>query len=228
MAVTIVLRRMIAPALFAALPAQANLIVNGDFEACAIVTAPSGGSSALACGWTLSQNARTFATGGNPGKRVVLESGGSNLSDPAAWQTVSGLVIGTTYQLSWDLDLAVHFGGTGGSGRSFGVFLDQQDLAHNLFFGEQLTDGWVSHQLTFVATATSHTLIFAAELDSRSNGLTTPPGNDTDVSHNIDNVRLVGLAPSSNVGEPGGLALGLVALGAIALARRRSQSQRSR
>lgn len=187
--------------LFASVSAQ-NLILNGDFEALTIGTSVPG-TPRVEGGWTF-ENHSGVETSGNPGKSSRLESNGSTSHDPTSSQTVSGLVIGETYTLAWDWKLRVNFAGSG-TGRSFGVFLDDQTYADALFFGERLVASYVRSSVSFTATSTSHTVIFAGELDNRTNG---GVGN-TDVSYNLDNVEL------SAVPEPTtliGLACGALAL----------------
>jgi len=166
---------------------MASLIVNGDFDALTPVIVNPGPSSQG--GWTFVNNAEVLATGGNPNKAVRLESNGSATTDPTISQTVSGLTVGATYRLEWDLALRSAI--RAGSGRSFGVFLDSQTFPKAVYLNEYLVGSFTNpvytHQFAdFVATSTSHTIIFAGELDSRTNGGT----GSTDVSYNLDNVAL--------------------------------------
>ena len=165
--------------------ARADLISNGDFEYYspfyAVPNYPITDG-----GWTFANHAGVVADVGNPGKAARLESGGSGASDPTISQTITGLNVGTTYTVQWDLRLGVNYSGSG-TGRSFGVFLDNQTYDDALYFGEHLSTSYVTQSVGFVASATSHTLIFAGELDSRTNGgLGT-----TDVSYRIDNIQVV-------------------------------------
>lgn len=173
--------------------AMANLIQSGGFEECD-TTLSSVGNIHVTGGWTFDNFAGVNLPGGghagNPNKYCRLESSGLTTSDPTASQTIEGLTVGDTYTLSWDLDLRVNT--TGANGRSFGVFLDQQTFAHALFIGEQLTNGYIRNTVNFVATTTTHTIIFAAELDNRSNG----GMGAADVSYNLDNVELTLAAPN--------------------------------
>lgn len=179
------------------------------------------GSPITSGGWTFANHAGIetgFGTAAN--KAVRLESGGTATYDPTLSREVTGLSIGTVYHLAWDWALKVNYGGTGGTGRSFGVFLDSQTFDNSLFLGERLIASFTRTTVDFVATATSHTVIFAGELDSRSNGL-TGTGSRTDVSYWLDNVELSGLIAAP---EPGTLAL--FALGGAMLlpsARRRKR-----
>ncbi|KXK11850.1 MAG: hypothetical protein UZ18_ATM001002199 [Armatimonadetes bacterium OLB18] len=187
--------------LFASVSAQ-NLVLNGDFEALSIGNSVPG-TPKVEGGWIF-ENYCGVETNGNPGKSSRLESNGSTSFDPTASQTVSGLQIGETYTIAWDWKLRVNYSGSG-TGRSFGVFLDDQTYAGALFFGERLVATYVRSSVSFTATSTSHTVIFAGELDNRTNG----GAGNTDVSYNLDNVEL------SAVPEPTSL-IGL-AWGALAL-----------
>lgn len=168
--------------------ADAGLISNGDFEAFTPFFANPG--PVTSNGWTFENHAGVEATNGNPDKGVRLESGGGGGTDPTIAQTVSGLTVGTQYTLSWDLALRVNFSGSG-TGRSFGVFLDTQTFGTALHFGERLLTTFESQSVDFIATSTTHTFIFAGELDPRTNGGVVT----TDVSYNLDNVDLNATSP---------------------------------
>ncbi len=180
---------------------QAGLITDGDFEA----FSPGYASppSILTLGDWQFDNYAGIDAGfpGNPGRAVRLESNGSSLSDPTARQTVSGLTVGATYTLSWDYEVRVNFGGTGGNGPSFGVFLDNQTFADALFLDSSLPGTFVSQSVNFVATNIAHTFIFAGELDGRTNG-----AGRTDVSYLLDNVDLNAVS----VPEPASVILGSI------------------
>lgn len=190
--------------------ASANLITNGDFEACSGL-APLN-ATLTTCGWTFANQAGAEA-GGNPGKAVRLETAGSPTLDPTAQQTVTGLSAGVQYLLSWDRQVRFNFGGTG---PSFGVFLDTQTFGSALFLLPSGTINltYLTEQVLFTASSTTHTFIFAGELDSRTNGAS----GSTDVSHRIDNVSLV---QSTSVPEPGTLALFGLGLAGLGFARRK-------
>lgn len=163
---------------------QGGLIVNGDFEVFDTNFFANYGTPVTSNGWTFSNQAGV-ENFGNPGRAARLESNGSSTTDPTITQVVSGLTVGESYHLSWDLALRVSFSGSG-TGRSFGVFLDSQTFANSIFMGEYLSSTYLMHEVNFIATATSHTLIFAGELDNRTNG---GLGN-TDVSYRIDNIHM--------------------------------------
>jgi hypothetical protein len=187
--------------------ANASLIPEGSFESCTVVGLPGNGASNSNCGWTFSNFAGVIGSGGNPGKAVRLETNGLDTLDPTAERIVGGLTIGQTYRIAWDRVVRQAVGGAG-AGPSFGVFLDTQDFASALFLlaAGTVNGSYFSEFAEFTATATTHTFIFAGELDGRSNGAGT-----TDVSHNFDNVCLdiVG-------GDCGGVATTLAAPDAAA------------
>lgn len=200
--------------LLLATPVHANLITNGGFDS-------------NANGWTVNPvdgigNAWR-ATGGNPGGNQRLNAGGLPSSDPFIEQLVSGLTIGQTYILSWDLQHDFSAQTT----TSFGAFLDPTGEAPSpngtvlllLAYPGPYTNPrpWNSHQTSFVATATSHTIRFAAELDTRTPGVTAT----TDVSYYIDNVSLIADPNSTSaVPEPSTWALALCGLAAVTLRKR--------
>lgn len=195
-------------------PASAGVMSfdNGDFS----IAVPS---NATGGGWTSADidfAGGHFATGGNPDGHFILNNNGSNVLDPTIQQTVTGLSIGTEYEVSWDY--AAHVVGSSFA-PSFGVFLDTQTNANAIFIGENLTTNYVSEATTFFATATSHTFIFAGELDTRTNGA----GFSTDVSYRLDNVSIAATGASS-VPEPSAFALMLLACGCgVFAAKRRRQ-----
>ena len=168
-------------------------ISDGDFEALPNFVSPASGST-VAGDWVFSNNARVLGSVGNPGKVAALEAGGLSTSDPTIAQLITGLTPGATYDVFWDLAMNIDYGGQSVNGPSFGVFLDTQTFGSALFLGQHLSASYAGLSTSFVATTSSHTLIFAGELDGRSNG-----AGRTDVSYYIDNISL---SASSAVPEP--------------------------
>ena len=143
--------------------ADANLVVNGSFEA------PSVGG-----GWNL------FANGSVPGwtsnnneleidYTPILSGAGTSAYDGAQSaevdgstfdtlsQTVSGLTVGARYTLSWA------YGSRPGSGpQQLDVSLGGTPVATNTSDGSGNAVVWTPNAYTVVATATSETLSFAA------------------------------------------------------------------
>lgn len=187
--------------------AKASLITDGDFNSLPLGLAPAGGTISVG-NWVFGDNAGVESIGA--GNRAVrLESNGVPNLDPTAAQTVSGLTIGASYELSWDMALRFNVSGAG-NGPSFGVFLDSQTFSSALFLDTYLSTAFITQAVTFVASSTTHTFIFAGELDGRSNG-----GGTTDVSYRLDNVSL------NAVAVPAPPAAGLFGLAGLMLAKRR-------
>jgi hypothetical protein len=200
----------------APLHAQSTLITNGTLDT-------------DASGWTLLGGCVPSvwdATNGNPPGSILMNSCGEPGSDPTAAQTVSGLTIGTTYTIKVDVHLHVAASGSG-TGKSFGIFLNTQP-GNPIFFAEFLDSSWHTVTTTFVATSTSATIIFAAELDARTPG---GPGSTTDVSYYIDNISLAGPAvasvPVATMSEQAlmFLAILLAACAMLTLRKRRVRTQ---
>ena len=197
----------------AALSAQADLITNGSFSA-----QPTGNGWQLtnSCAgldgymWT---NAFSDAAHGN---YVRLNECGNSNSNPTVRQTVSGLTVGASYQVRWDMMLYEN-GTAFGTGKSFGLFLGNDTTGQSLLMTEMSNlYAWQTFTATFVAASTSATLTFAGELDAR-----TPdgPGRTTDVAYGIDNVSLNAV---NKVPEPASLALVAVAALGVGVARRQA------
>lgn len=164
-----------AALLLSAAPLRAQLVTNGTLN-----TDASGWTLGGGCG-----DEQWDGTAGNPPGSIRLNACGESDSDPAAAQTISGLTVGSTYIINVDVQLHAASSG-GGTGRSFGVFLDSQP-GNPLLLTEFLDGAWHTVTTSFVATSTSATIIFAGELDARTPG---GPGSTTDVSYFIDNISV--------------------------------------
>lgn len=203
---------LLSLALILATDANANLITNGTFNN-------------NADGWTSGNIvAGGFqAATGNPAGSFILNWFGTSNADPYIQQTINGLNPGQTYMLSWDL---LHHS-TQQTTPSFGAFIDPTDAATNpngialllvSYSGPYVNKPWVSHQTSFVATAISHTIRFAAELDTRTTGISV----NTDVSYYLDNVSLIGEPlQGSPIPEPASLVLLSAGLAGLLVVRRR-------
>ncbi len=183
--------------------AQANLITNGSFDS-------------SAAGWTLLSNCGdsrwVSGSAGSTGGVVRLNECGQSYSDPTAYQTVTGLQVGATYLLQWDLQR--DHGGGGGNGTTFGVYLNSQP-GNPIYIGEYLDGLWHTVTASFVAAASSATLYFATELDGRTPGVSYT----SDVDYYIDNISLV--RSGAAVPAPSTLPLVGMALAGLAFSRRR-------
>jgi len=191
-------------------PLHAQFITNGtlDFDA-------SGWNLGGGCGdevWD----------GGNglPPGSIRLNACGESDSDPAASQTITGLTVGTSYTIQVDVRLFANSSG-GGTGRSFGVFLNNEP-ANPLLLTEFLDGNWHTVRVNFTATSTSATIIFAGELDARTPG---GPGISTDVAYFIDNISVTQTAAGGAIptlSEQSLMLLGaLLALSAVLVLRKR-------
>lgn len=191
-----------------------NLITEGDFE-----SSPTSPLGTPFGGWTYEDFAGVLMlTDGNI-QAVRLESNGTAVSDPTATQTVSGLTVGAAYTLEWDWRLRINFSGFD-KGWSFGVFLDTQSSVSALFLSKTLSQTFLHSSVEFTASDTTHTFIFAGELDARSNGAVVTQSNDgrTDVSYYLDNVSL------TVVPEPTGFGMAVLALSGFCFRPRRRRS----
>jgi hypothetical protein len=154
---------------------------------------------------------------GDPAGSYGLNECGTSGTDPALGQTVTGLTIGDEYEVDVDINNQSGFATGYGTGRSFGIFLNAEP-ADPIGFGEAPPDGnWHLVTADFVATSTTATIIFAAELDARTPG---GPGHATDVAEMIDNASLVDLNASQAGAVPEPATLLGVGTGLLAMARR--------
>jgi hypothetical protein len=147
---------------------SSEFIVNGDFENTDAWVLPNPTS-----GYT--------GTGGNPGTYMYLNWSPS-ANDPTAEQLMTGLVIGATYTITGDTRNVA-----GCCGAAIGV----PSLAIDIDNVEQTVINnpggvWTPFSYDFVATSTSHTLGFRAEI------------NGGDVDMGIDNISVTG--PPTNLG----------------------------
>ena len=193
-------------------PLHAQFITNGtlDFNA-------SGWNLGGGCGDEAWDGAN-----GNPPGAIRLNACGESDSDPAASQTITGLTVGASYTIQADVQLFANSSG-GGTGRSFGVFLNNEP-ANPLLLTEFLDGNWHTVRVNFTATSTSATIILAGELDARTPG---GPGITTDVAYFIDNISVTQVASGGAIptlSDQGLLVLGvmLAACAGLALRKRRA------
>ena len=193
-------------------PLHAQFITNGtlDFNA-------SGWNLGGGCGDEAWDGAN-----GNPPGAIRLNACGESDSDPAASQTITGLTVGASYTIQADVQLFANSSG-GGTGRSFGVFLNNEP-ANPLLLTEFLDGNWHTVRVNFTATSTSATIILAGELDARTLG---GPGITTDVAYFIDNISVTQVASGGAIptlSDQGLLVLGvmLAACAGLALRKRRA------
>ncbi|MCC6706362.1 MAG: hypothetical protein IT492_02260 [Gammaproteobacteria bacterium] len=174
--------------LLAANPAAAELVTNGGFD---VGTA----------GWVLADtDGFTFAFNeGNPGGALVLNNGPGPV--PRASQAVDGLVIGTTYALSFDAKS--HYNccnGVATPGAS--ARIDGNKFDFFIFNGQP----WTQYSFSFTYAGLSNVLTLASQ------------DNGTDSDGEFDNVSLTAVAP---VPLPGTALMMLSGLAGVGLARRR-------
>lgn len=208
----------LAAATLLSLPSLAAtpVIVNAGFEQ---QTAPFGGQS-LPTGWTLlvptGWSYDTFGGGASPagGKHwgVQYLTGWGIDSAVGIEQTITGLSVGATYEISF-WDLASH---------------DMGQARWNVTFGNETKSGktltaalpWTSESVSFVATASSQVLRFASEFIGA-----TPHATPTVLTLDGITIKETVAAP---VPEPSSLALllaGTTALGFVVSRRRNSKKQ---
>jgi hypothetical protein len=178
---------------------HAQLVTNGTLNANA-----NGWSLGGGCGDEFWDGAN-----GDPPGSIRLNACGESDSDPAAAQTINGLVVGEIYKVKVDVHLHVNSSG-GGTGRSFGIFLNAEP-GNPLLLTEFLDGNWHTVSAKFTASSTSATIIFAGELDARTPG---GPGTTTDVSYFIDNISVVPSA-SAATAVPTMSEYALLGLGAL-------------
>ncbi|WP_162910835.1 LamG-like jellyroll fold domain-containing protein [Hymenobacter oligotrophus] len=144
-----------------------DLVANGTFNT-------------NATGWSLANNAEYRSSGGNPGGYVWLNSVGTAGTDPTATQTLTGLTVGTTYQISGSYRNDANCCGAGVGAIAFGIDVGGTQVATLPDPG--LT--WTPFTVYFTATATSQALAFRGEI------------NSTDVDIAIDNISVRAVASS--------------------------------
>lgn len=132
---------------------------------------------------------------------ALLNNCGSASTDPSISQLITGLIAGNEYKLTWHQKN--HYGH---QANSFGVYLDGtiQDIRNWLPDYNYHTESY-----TFIASSTSHTIKFSAELDARTPGVLSK----TDTSYYRDDISLVA------VKEP--FTFAVFSLGLIGLTARR-------
>jgi hypothetical protein len=174
---------ILALTLFTVPVQAANILTNGTFNT-------------DSAGWTLGGGCASgvWDSSGNPGGSILLNACGESTSDPFAMQTVGGLTIGGTYQVSVDIHFHVALSP---NGHSFGIFLDNEP-GNPLLTTEPGDSNWHTVSVNFNATSSTHTIAFAAELDPRTPGV----GSVSDTSYFIDNASLT-LVSAPGVPEPG-------------------------
>lgn len=178
------MRHIVAALFLFAGSASAGLVTNGTFDNnCA--------------SWDYVRGTNFCDTsGGNPTPALVLNYGGS--SDTYATQDISGLVVGTTYEITLDATTYFNccgFGPPGPPGVS--VSIDGQVFPFYIVNNQ----GWLPYLFTFTYGGGSNTLRLSAEI------------NGTDMDGEFDNVDI--RPAGAFVPEPGTLLLlcgGLVAL----------------
>jgi hypothetical protein len=174
-------------ALFISLGAQATLITNGDFE---------NGYT----GWTgVTGSNFIYSGGGNPGSSLVLNDGPGPV--PTANQFVSGLVLGTTYEISFDAKTFYNCCNNV-TILGAGVAIDGNQFEFLVTNGQS----WTDYSFSFVYGGGDANL----SLSSQRNG--------TDSDAEFDNVSLTA---ATAIPEPSIIAVFALGLVGISFARRR-------
>lgn len=170
-------------------PAFADLVFNGTFD--------SG-----CTGWSYGGFVNFCdISGGNPGSALVLNDYPGPV--PLATQTISGLVVGTTYQI--DLDAKTYFNCCNSNTTpGAGVGIDGQQFDFLVVNNQP----WTHYFFTFTYGGGSNLLT----LSSQRNG--------TDSDAEFDNVSINAASPSV-APEPGTFALAAVGAAVVGLASRR-------
>ncbi len=175
-----------ATAVSFAAPTHAQMIVNGDFN----TFVPSNGTGG---GWTsihIDGAGGHRTSGGNPDNFFILNDNGNAATDSTISQVVSGLSVGSTYNLSGDYR-TVYVGQNTGATQSFGAAVDGAFV----FESPGVPNTAFNHfSVDFVAAAASVTISLAAER------------NGTDNDFGVDNIALTFVSPALTP-EPGAMAL---------------------
>jgi len=148
-------------------------------------------------------------TGGN-----FASGDGAYLTAPIT-QTITGLVVGQSYTLSFDWAAAQQYGYYGATTSQWNVSLGDASFSTVVYqLPSQGFSGWMHETRTYTATGSSAVLSFLAA--------GTPSGLPPFAL--LDGVSLSSNAPASSVPEPGGSALVLAGLGLLGwVARQRKR-----
>ncbi len=169
---------------------SAGLVVNGNFEAGCVGNDAPNWTAATVDG---SGGCRT--TGGNPAGSFILNSNGDPATDPTISQTLVGLVLGQTYTITLDYQIAF----VGGSlTNAAGVSIDGHLFQFNLFNDST----WRTFTTNFVYGGGSAVLALTGER------------NGSDNAPRVDNVD-VNPVVAGQVPEPGTFAM--IGLGALVI-----------
>ncbi len=191
--------------------ASANLLQNGTFDTLVPSNSTGGGWTTEnidgAGGWR--------STGGSPGSMFILNDNGASSTDPSISQEVSGLVIGSTYDLTGDYaNVYRSYGSRGDDTFAVQVSSDSSTFTFHKF-DYPGADTWGHFAISFDSWANSLTISLFAEID----------GDDTE--YKIDNISLVLSDPGPGpdpIPEPATMLLfgtGLVGLMGVRLRRKK-------